>query len=55
MWNPPGGKLKMNIGESPFECAIREGFEETGLKLSEEDLFLLVMYLKKVMKIPVTG
>ena len=40
MWSPPGGKLKMNIGESPFECAIREGFEETGLKLSEEDLFL---------------
>ena len=23
-WSPPGGKLEMDIGESPFECAIRE-------------------------------
>jgi 8-oxo-dGTP pyrophosphatase MutT (NUDIX family) len=30
-WNAPGGKL--NDGESFDECAVREAFEETGLKL----------------------
>lgn len=40
MWSPPGGKLNMNLGESPFECAIREAKEETNLKLVSEDLTL---------------
>ena len=40
MWSPPGGKLIMEIGESPFECAIREAKEETGLDLSNNDLNL---------------
>lgn len=31
-WNGVGGKVEM--GESPAECAIREVFEETGLKVS---------------------
>jgi len=39
-WSPPGGKLDMSFGESPFECAIREAREETGLFLSEDDLSL---------------
>jgi len=30
-WCPPGGKLEMN--ESPEECAIRETREETGIEL----------------------
>lgn len=39
-WSPPGGKLNMPSGESPFECAKREALEETGLVLSDEDLSL---------------
>lgn len=31
-WNVPGGKLR--AGEDPEQCAIREVFEETGLKIS---------------------
>ncbi len=38
LWSPPGGKLLSEFGESPVECAIREGLEETGLKLVENDL-----------------
>lgn len=40
LWSPPGGKLKMKIGESPFECAIREAKEETGMILNNNDLSL---------------
>jgi 8-oxo-dGTP diphosphatase len=39
-WSPPGGKLKMEIGESPLECACREAEEETGLKLKFSDFRL---------------
>ncbi len=38
LWSPPGGKLDMAIGESPYECAIREAREETGLELNFNDL-----------------
>lgn len=31
-WNAPGGK--MENGETPDECAVREVFEETGLTIS---------------------
>ncbi len=31
-WNAPGGKV--DDGETPEECAIREVFEETGLKIT---------------------
>ena len=37
-WSPPGGKLDMVSGESPFECAAREAREETGLLLEDDDL-----------------
>ena len=40
LWSPPGGKLKMKIGESPFECAVREAREETGMILDCDDLSL---------------
>lgn len=30
-WNGPGGKLE--LGETPKECMIREAYEETGLKM----------------------
>ena len=29
LWSPPGGKIE--LGESPFECILRELREETGL------------------------
>ncbi len=32
-WNLPGGKIEP--GETPEDCAIREGHEETGLKINE--------------------
>jgi len=39
-WSPIGGKLEMARGESPFECAVRETAEETGLRLATADLHL---------------
>ena len=39
-WSPVGGKLDMDRGESPFECARRETREETGLAVEDEDLHL---------------
>ena len=42
-WSPVGGKLEMASGESPFECACREAFEETGLRLVASDLHLFGM------------
>jgi len=42
-WSPIGGKLEMGLGESAFECAIRETREETGLEISESDLHLFSM------------
>lgn len=37
-WSPIGGKLDMQLGESPYECARREAEEEVGLKLTDQDL-----------------
>lgn len=42
-WSPVGGKLEMSLGESPFECAIREAREETGIELTTHDLHLFGM------------
>ena len=39
-WSPCGGKLKMDIGESPYTGASREAQEEIGLSLRPEDLHL---------------
>jgi len=39
-WSPCGGKLKMEIGESPYVCACREAHEEAGLELKPSDLHL---------------
>jgi len=46
-WSPPGGKLEMATGESPFECAVREVFEETALKITTRDLHLFGMISEK--------
>jgi 8-oxo-dGTP diphosphatase len=37
-WSPIGGKLDMERGESPYECARRETMEEIGLHLEDRDL-----------------
>ncbi len=47
VWTPIGGKLEMATGESPFECAIRETAEETGLAVTQEDLHLFAMIAEK--------
>lgn len=47
LWSPIGGKLEMPIGESPFECAIREANEETGIELENNDLHLFCMVTEK--------
>ena len=40
LWSPCGGKLKVDDGESPYDCALRELQEETGIKAEKSDLHL---------------
>jgi 8-oxo-dGTP diphosphatase len=40
LWSPPGGKLKTDLGESPYACACREAHEELGLRFAPGDLHL---------------
>ncbi len=46
-WSPIGGKLETATGESPFECAVRETHEETGLTVTTGDLHLFAMIAEK--------
>jgi 8-oxo-dGTP diphosphatase len=46
-WSPIGGKLEMATGESPFECAVRETREETGLVIEQSDLHLFAMIAER--------
>ncbi len=46
-WSPIGGKLETTTGESPFECAVRETREETGLTITPADLHLFAMIAEK--------
>jgi 8-oxo-dGTP diphosphatase len=43
LWSPCGGKLKTDIGESPYVCACREAAEELGMKITPSDLHLTGM------------
>jgi 8-oxo-dGTP diphosphatase len=47
VWTPIGGKLEMTTGESPFECAVRETAEETGLVVTPDQLHLFAMIAEK--------
>jgi len=47
VWSPIGGKLEMDTGESPFQCAVREIGEEVGLAVKESDLHLFAMIAEK--------
>jgi len=40
LWSPCGGKLKTELGESPYACACREAGEELGLTFTAADLHL---------------
>lgn len=40
LWSPCGGKLKTELGESPYACASREANEEMGVTLNASDLHL---------------
>jgi 8-oxo-dGTP diphosphatase len=46
-WSPIGGKLETSLGESPYECAVRETAEETGLTISTDDLHLFAMIAER--------
>lgn len=46
-WSPIGGKLETAIGESPFECAVRETHEETGHVITTGDLHLFSVIAEK--------
>jgi len=39
-WSPCGGKLKTDIGESPYACAAREAHEELGWAFAPTDFHL---------------
>jgi 8-oxo-dGTP diphosphatase len=40
MYSPIGGKLEVSQGEGPHECAVREIWEEAGLRVRVEDVRL---------------
>ncbi len=40
LWSPPGGKVNTHLGESPFDGALREAEEETGMRLKASELHL---------------
>jgi 8-oxo-dGTP diphosphatase len=40
MFSPIGGKLEVELGESPHACALREIEEEAGLRLASDDVRL---------------
>jgi 8-oxo-dGTP diphosphatase len=46
-WSPIGGKLETGVGESPFECAVRETHEETGHVITTADLHLFAMIAER--------
>jgi 8-oxo-dGTP diphosphatase len=47
LWSPCGGKLRTDIGESPYACACREAREEMGLELTPRDLHLTGMVAER--------
>jgi len=47
VWSPIGGKLEAGLGESPFECAVRETREETGLAVPAGEFHLFAMIAEK--------
>ena len=50
VWSPIGGKLETALGESPFECAVRETFEETGIAATTSDFHLFAIIAEKAIE-----
>lgn len=53
-WNPgkyclPGGKLEPN--ETLIDCAVRELYEETGIKISQLELYQMIVSYPKYNKV----
>jgi len=46
-WTPLGGKVEIDEGESPHDCAVREVFEEAGMTIGTNDLHLFGMISEK--------
>ena len=47
LYSPIGGKLERGIGESPYQCALREVQEEIGLALEYSDIRLCGLVAEK--------
>ena len=47
LYSPIGGKLKMDEGESPGQCAIREIYEEVGISVGRDEIHLTGMVSEK--------
>jgi len=47
LYSPIGGKLERGIGESPYQCALREVQEEIGLVLEYSDIRLCGIVAEK--------
>lgn len=47
VWSPLGGKLETARGESPYECAVRETWEEAGHRVTAKDLHLFALIAEK--------
>jgi 8-oxo-dGTP diphosphatase len=47
MLSPPGGKVNIELPESPVMCAVREAFEECGIRSKAEDWKLLGIITEK--------
>lgn len=45
--SPPGGKVNIDKGESPHQCAVREAFEECQISSSPQDWRLLGIVTEK--------
>lgn len=41
LWSPPGGKLRVEQGESPHLCACREAGEEMGVAIAPGEMRLM--------------
>jgi len=45
--SPPGGKIHIHEAESPYQCAVREAFEECNIKSTESDWKLIGIITEK--------
>ena len=41
IWTPPGGEVEVREGQTPYEAAVAEVYQEVGLKIDSKDLRLI--------------